>query len=260
VRYITGGGLLSRLFGTCATGLAIGLFIGLVQEMTKNAWLVVESGRLRGRQFRLDRPTLTVGRAEENVIGLFGDPDVQPRHAVISRTGSTWQIRNLAVASGTRINGRIIETAPLNENDAITIGNYMLRFHARGGSPAISSARPNSSAQPIRRDSSPPEPILSVGPTSISGQPCLVDAEGQRHQLKYGAPTTLGRALDNDIVVADPSVSRHHAQLTVANGGAELRDLGSQNGTFIGDQRISEGHIADGDPIGLGDARFTFRG
>src|SRR5262249_60298691 len=44
-------GLYSRLFGLCALGLAVGLLIGLVQELTKSAWLNVEAGRLRGRSF-----------------------------------------------------------------------------------------------------------------------------------------------------------------------------------------------------------------
>ena len=62
-------GLLSRLIGFAAIGLAIGLFIGLVQELTKMAWLAVEAGRLRGRQFRLEGATAMIGRAEENTVG-----------------------------------------------------------------------------------------------------------------------------------------------------------------------------------------------
>jgi hypothetical protein len=77
-------GLLSRFVTLSAIGLSIGLFIGLVQELTKAAWLAVEAGRLRGRQYRIEGATATIGRAEENPIGLFGDAGVQPRHAVIS--------------------------------------------------------------------------------------------------------------------------------------------------------------------------------
>jgi pSer/pThr/pTyr-binding forkhead associated (FHA) protein len=248
--YLTGGGLLSRLVGTCVTGLAIGLFIGLVQELTKNAWLVVEAGRLKGRQFRLERDTMTVGRAEENAVGLFGDPAVQPRHAVISRAGQSWQIRSLAVAAGTRINGRVVETVELHDNDTIELGGYVLRFHLRGGAPtsrAAEASRPAGIATPAH------------GGDSREG-PSLIDANGIRHRLKDGVPTTLGRAVDNDIVISDPSVSRHHARLVIVDGAAELRDLGSQNGTFVGDRRITATRLAEGDTIRLGDARFTFRG
>jgi hypothetical protein len=63
---IVGGGLASRFFGEAVTGLAIGLFIGLVQELTKAAWVTVDQGRLRGRQYRIEGARASIGRAEEN--------------------------------------------------------------------------------------------------------------------------------------------------------------------------------------------------
>ena len=54
INQVTGGGLASRLIGLSLIGLAIGLLIGLVQELTKAAWLTVEAGRLKGRQYRLE--------------------------------------------------------------------------------------------------------------------------------------------------------------------------------------------------------------
>ena len=107
---IVGGGLASRFFGEAVTGLAIGLFIGLVQELTKAAWVTVEQGRLRGRQYRIEGARATIGRAEENPVGLFGDPSVQARHAVIERRGADYVIRNLAVQEGTFVNGNRIES------------------------------------------------------------------------------------------------------------------------------------------------------
>src|SRR5215469_2449226 len=73
INYMSGGGLPARLIGLSLIGLAIGLLIGLVQELTKAAWIVVEKGRLKGRQFRIEGARASIGRAEENPIGLFGD-------------------------------------------------------------------------------------------------------------------------------------------------------------------------------------------
>ena len=42
------------------------------------------------------------------------------------------------------------------------------------------------------------------------------------------------------------------------NGGFEVRDLQSQNGTFLGGRRVTEARISDGDMLALGDAPFTF--
>ena len=64
-----------------------------------------------------------------------------------------------------------------------------------------------------------------------------------------GAPTTvdvvpfvIGREVDCDLVVEDPRVSRHHAQLEVHDDGRMvLRDLGSANGTFVHGERVEGG-------------------
>lgn len=245
-----GGGTMSRLIGLCVLGLAIGLAIGLVQELTKNAWLAVEAGRLSGRQFRLERPTITVGRAEENAVGLFGDPHVQARHAVITRQGDGWEIRNLAVQAGTTVNGKVIESAPLADGDTIKIGDYVLSFHLRQGA----STRAGRPGGPAFIHTPRPETAVSTGPR----EPHLIDGAGQRYAVRDGGATRLGRALDNDIVVSDPSVSRHHAQIVAADGGFELRDMQSQNGTYLSGRRVVEARISDGDTIALGDAPFTF--
>jgi ABC transport system ATP-binding/permease protein len=43
----------------------------------------------------------------------------------------------------------------------------------------------------------------------------------------------IGRAPDNDLVIADPSVSGHHAELRTTGGITRIVDLGSRNGTFV---------------------------
>jgi pSer/pThr/pTyr-binding forkhead associated (FHA) protein len=86
----------------------------------------------------------------------------------------------------------------------------------------------------------------------------LLNSGGQQFFLRPGAPTVIGRALDNDIVIGDPSVSRHHATIEFRDGTFVLRDLGSQNGTWLGGQRVTETSLGGGDALRLGDARFTF--
>jgi pSer/pThr/pTyr-binding forkhead associated (FHA) protein len=249
-------GLYSRLFGLCALGLAVGLLIGLVQELTKSAWLNVEAGRLRGRSFNIDRAVATLGRAEENVVGLFGDPGVQPRHAVIERHGNTYVLKSLAVQQGVSLNGSRIETAELREGDRIKISDYELSFHLKRA-----SAGPRPAV--VRQEREYGAPAQPAVPPHVGrmATPCLVDANGSRHELRPLAPTSLGRAMDNDIVVADASVSRHHATIVPQNGGFALRDLSSQNGTFIRGQRIDGSRqLANGDEVRLGDAPFVFHG
>jgi len=65
--------------------------------------------------------------------------------------------------------------------------------------------------------------------------------------------TRIGRAADNDIVVADLLASRHHAQLTSdGQGGWIIEDLGSFNGTFVNGQRITrKTRVTDGAVISI---------
>jgi pSer/pThr/pTyr-binding forkhead associated (FHA) protein len=50
---------------------------------------------------------------------------------------------------------------------------------------------------------------------------------------------SVGTAAANDLVLSDPTVSRHHFSLTATSEGLYLKDLGSSNGTLIGFNRDS---------------------
>ena len=74
-----------------------------------------------------------------------------------------------------------------------------------------------------------------------------------------GRPITLGRRPDNDVVIDEPTVSRRHALIMETLSGFVLRDLGSQNGTFLNHAKIDQrenplGHL---DRIRLGGSEVT---
>ncbi|ATO16721.1 FHA domain-containing protein [Micromonospora sp. WMMA2032] len=63
----------------------------------------------------------------------------------------------------------------------------------------------------------------------------------------------IGRAPSADIVLADPHLSRRHATVQATTDGVLLTDLGSTNGTWLNDRRISGSvPLADGDVVRLG--------
>ena len=70
----------------------------------------------------------------------------------------------------------------------------------------------------------------------------------------------IGRAADNDLVLEDPGVSGHHAELHTAAGAARLVDLGSRNGTFVNERRVTAAPLAEGDIVGFGTSTFRLAG
>ncbi len=69
----------------------------------------------------------------------------------------------------------------------------------------------------------------------------------------------IGRQSDNDLVVVDPGVSRHHAEVINSGGSCTLHDLGSTNGTYVNGSVVHEHALRDGDQISLGSTVVEFR-
>jgi hypothetical protein len=68
----------------------------------------------------------------------------------------------------------------------------------------------------------------------------------------------IGRSIDADISLLDPSVSARHAQLINSSRGFEIEDLGSTNGTTVEGQRITRALLNSGDRISVGQIDFKF--
>ena len=68
----------------------------------------------------------------------------------------------------------------------------------------------------------------------------------------------LGRDPNVEIYLDAPKVSRRHARITIATARATIEDLGSKNGTFVGDQRVDGSMaIGHGDVITIGSVKLT---
>ena len=85
---------------------------------------------------------------------------------------------------------------------------------------------------------------------------------GKVHLLR--AETTIGRGPDNDVVVGDDTVSKHHAKVRLEDGAFVFWDLASTNYSYLmgadgSRTRVLEPHrLVDGDTLDLGDARLSF--
>src|SRR5919198_2360365 len=75
----------------------------------------------------------------------------------------------------------------------------------------------------------------------------------EREAEADGGHMTIGRARDNDLVLDDGKVSRHHARLMPRHGTLVFTDLGSTNGSWVNGTRVAEVALGEGDRIELGE-------
>ncbi len=69
---------------------------------------------------------------------------------------------------------------------------------------------------------------------------------------------TIGRNPDSTIVLADPNVSRQHAEIRPRGTGFVLFDLGSTNGSKVNGAKVREHDLVDGDELMLGNTKMRF--
>jgi adenylate cyclase len=77
-----------------------------------------------------------------------------------------------------------------------------------------------------------------------------------RFDLASSGTLVCGRAVTSDIAIIDPTVSRHHADLVVGEGGVTVRDVGSSNGTFVNGVKIDHAFVSPGDAVTFGKVAF----
>ena len=89
----------------------------------------------------------------------------------------------------------------------------------------------------------------------------VVQKEGAPDRVMDLMPGTvrIGRAEDNELVLADISVSRRHARIVVDDNAVKIEDLGSGNGTYFRGNQVQEHALDDGDTVVIDPFVLKFR-
>src|SRR3954470_10351685 len=88
----------------------------------------------------------------------------------------------------------------------------------------------------------------------------IVEGPGAGREFALAGSVVAGRDPSAPIPLDDPEASRQHASITAQEGGAVVEDLGSTNGTFVGELRITEAHtLQPGDRIRIGTTVIELR-
>ncbi len=91
---------------------------------------------------------------------------------------------------------------------------------------------------------------------SLNAKLVVVGGDVKTTEINLKLPSTIGRGRGTSIVLPHPLISRQHCELYEAGGQLMVRDLGSLNGTFVNNQRITESPIAPGELLTVGTVTF----
>ncbi|WP_345260330.1 FHA domain-containing protein [Streptomyces hundungensis] len=256
---------------------------------------------LNGSTWTLDPSrSYTLGRDPQGDL-VVDDARVSWRHATLSWSGRSWVIEDHGSTNGTYVRGQRIHQMDIGPGSSVHLGNATdgPRLNLTGAA-AAAYAQPSAQqaqAAPVQpqpqqtppqqggwsQPQQPQQPQQAQVPQQQWQQPPpqqpqfpqqggpagAAPAYGDRspttfHQVALGRVMRIGRALENELVVSDLQVSRHHAEFhATPDGRMEIRDLGSHNGTYVNGQPIAKGGsvlLGPQDIVGVGHSTFRIVG
>ena len=186
-----------------------------------------------------------IGRDPEADI-VVDEPVVSWRHAVVMASGDRWLLEDAGSTNGTFAGGQRVRRVEITGTCQVRLG------HPDAG-PVVSCSITDPPVAPAVR------PATAVWSAQRAG---TSDERAPSAVMPLPARTLrIGRADDNDVVLADLRVSRRHAELRRSPGGEyEIADLDSYNGTFLNGQRITKAAVTEADDIGIGSTSFRLVG
>ena len=157
-----------------------------------------------------------------------------------------WLVEDPGSSNGTYVHGRRLERFRVESDTTVRLGDP-----AHGPELRLSLV-----AEPAAVHAPGPETMLApaVAAAARPGEQTVL------HDLHAGV-VSIGRSPSSDIVLDDPLVSRHHAELRqLPSGRRELADLGSYNGTFVNGRRVDKATLDPLDLVGIGSSEFRVSG
>ena len=122
---------------------------------------------------------------------------------------------------------------------------------------AAAPPAPPHGAAPVGAETSPSAAGRTV--VLVKGKLIAIDTDLGATEFALEPLTFIGRTPENQIRLNKPAVSRRHAQIAQSEGGYVLRDLNSENVTYVNGERVKEKPLGDGDRVQIGTVRFVFR-
>jgi pSer/pThr/pTyr-binding forkhead associated (FHA) protein len=184
----------SRAIGFTVIGALTGLFIGLVENFFKQAWVRVLAGKNEGKDYIITKPLTVLGRDERAEVPLFGDPALAPQHAAIKMENGRHLLLDGGTPLGSVVNGQRVAQQPqlLRDGDMIQLGQVRLLFREKAtatkvGRPAVDQPK---AAQSPGAVAMPSHLCPFCGAAKDASGNCLCTVPGASPQggMPMGAP------------------------------------------------------------------------
>ena len=181
----------------------------------------------RKEPFWVMEKSFSIGTAERNHLTI-GDRSMSDQHAKIISKDDSFLLKDAGSVNGTYVNGQRVTQKHISCGDVIAFGDVELEVI---------------------------DPLLGANNSEVGYWSLIADSSwlsGQEFPLAFDQKKviTVGRGTQSDLVFPGTHLSRSHAELEWGDGDAlVIRDLGSANGTFINDKKITESKVYPGDRV-----------
>lgn len=239
------------------------------REFSDSPVLVVQT---RERVYRLRAGgAYNIGRDPHADI-VVTDPRVSSLHAVLERGADGWEIEDAHSRNGTFFDGRRVERMVIDHDETFQLGHAM-----DGEQLDCSLEMPPGHESQTDGDRGSDTMVVPDPGYDLDDEATVTQFEqGLPRRVSRSSPPAarpsavvrivsgtlrMGRAADNDIVVPDLMVSRHHAELRVISEGRyRVVDLDSHNGTYVNGSRVEVADLSESDLIGMGHTTYRLVG
>ncbi len=259
--------------------------------------LVIYEGDMQRAEHQLAGAVVGLGRHPKNDI-VLDDRTLSRFHARIERREGDYIVVDLGAQNGVHLNGSRIEgEASLQYGDRIDLGRYTAVFHAPiakpENGPKVNQSPKNRSTAPAPREALDVDLDVDLdlgldldAGDDLLGTPGLDrsvpdDSFNEASQVEYLPPQPtlvllfnglemsrhpmldtgliVGRSKQSDVVISLLGLSRRHSRIVSGDEGVTVEDLGSQNGTWVNNERIEGSRLLKhGDMLNFYDYSLLF--
>jgi ABC transport system ATP-binding/permease protein len=181
-------------------------------------------------------------------------PVVSRAHVVLRYVDGRWVAIDNASTNGIFVEHRHVPSVDILDGQIVHIGapdGPRVTFELGHDVESGDFPSDNRTTTPERRDTDHGTDVFDIITTVVRvlrpGVPALAPP----------GSTSIGRELDNDIVIADMLASRHHARMVPTEQGVQIQDL-SSNGTFVNGQRVKDAYLCENDVVTIANVDMVF--